>query len=689
MQKRQRYTAAVSRPCSVRGFGVALLLHAIGAPAFAQVPGPLSFERDVAPLVARHCLACHRVNGDAPFSLASAGEVRARAATIAAVVASRYMPPWKPEPGYGEFHDERRLTEADVARIVDWAAAGAGLDVSAGTPIGPAPDRETAPRPDVIVQLPPYRLRAEGPDVFRNFVVPVPGGGPRLVRGVSFSRPGRAVHHANIRVDPTPASRQLDDADPEPGYEGLILRSADFPDGHFLGWTPGQIGPVLSDDLAWPLAVGSDLVVQLHLRPTGRVEEVAPTIGLYFTDQPPVRRSVMLRLGRQTLEIPAGARDHRVQDTFVLPVDAEVRAVQPHAHFRARDVEAWAALPDGTRRELLRITDWDARWQARYRYRAPVRLPAGTRVVASYGFDNSAANPRNPVQPPEAAEWGWRTSDEMGDVWFQLVAATEADRPRLLRDTRAKMLAEDALGCELLLRREPGHLALQNDTALIYMALARPAEALTHFEVVRARQPESAPAWFNEGVALEALGRQDEAEARYREAVRRQPDYAAALNNLGALSMRAGRPEAARDALERAVTANPANGEARANLGMLLMATGNPDRAVREVNEALHLQPALINGLTPFAWLLAAHPDERTRRPAAAQSLATRIVAATERGDAGALDALAAAYAAQGDFEAATRVVTEALALADAASAPAMRGRLALYREGKAFVLTK
>ena len=242
-----------------------------------------------------------------------------------------------------------------------------------------------------------------------------------------------------------------------------------------------RLAPVLSEEVAWPLANGSDLVVQLHLRPTGHAEDVAPTIGIYFTDRPPAKRSVMLRLGKQGLAIPAGARDHRVEDAFVLPVDADVLAVQPHAHFRAREAEAWATLPDRSRRPLLRIADWDARWQERYQYRAPVHLPAGTRILTTYVFDNSAANPRNPVQPPALAEWGWRTSDEMGDVWFQMVAATETDRARLQREARQRMLSEDAIGCELLLRREPDHVPLRNDTALIYMALGRPAEALIHF----------------------------------------------------------------------------------------------------------------------------------------------------------------------------------------------------------------
>ena len=218
---------------------------ALGVLAQATRPA-LSFRRDIAPRVANHCTTCHRESGDAPFSLTTAGAVRARAATIAAVVGSRYMPPWKPEPGFGEFHGRAPPPGRGVTRIV-----GVGRGGRAARRARDAADRLDAPararprRRTRIVRLPAYRLRADGPDVFRNFVVPVPSDGARFVRGMVFQPHGRAVHHANIRVDPTRASRQLDEADTDAGYEGLILRSADFPDGHFLGWTPGQITPVV------------------------------------------------------------------------------------------------------------------------------------------------------------------------------------------------------------------------------------------------------------------------------------------------------------------------------------------------------------------------------------------------------------------------------------------------------------
>src|SRR4029077_15934709 len=153
-------------------------------------------------------------------------------------------------------------------------------------------------------------------------------------------RPGdpRVVHHANIRIDRTRRSRELDEQDPEAGYEGLMANSAEYPDGHFLGWTPGQIAPLLPKGLAWLLTPGTDLVVELHLQPSGKPERIQPSFGLFFTNDPPERIPFMLRLGSESIDIAAGAKDYTVIDSYELPVDAEIQAVQPHAHYRAREI---------------------------------------------------------------------------------------------------------------------------------------------------------------------------------------------------------------------------------------------------------------------------------------------------------------------------------------------------------------
>ena len=681
-----------------------LLLVAAGSSLQAQdapaQPGvrPVTYTRDVAPIIATRCGACHAPGGDAPFSLSTFDEVRRRGAMIVAVTKSRFMPPWKPEPGFGEFEGARRLHDAEIATLAQWVEAGMPAGPPSDTRTGVAPGAPAVDLsggwgsrpPDLVVRLPAYTLRADGQDVFRIFSVPVPLTSARFVKGMHFRPGNRAVHHANIRVDASSASRGLDEADPLPGYEGMIARSADFPDGHFLGWTPGQVAPVLSGALAWRLEGGADLVVQLHLRPSGKVEQIAPVIGLYFGDEPAVTTPTAIRLGRQDLDVPAGATRYLVSDSFVLPVDVEVRAAQPHAHYRATAMAAWATLPGGERRSLIRITDWDMNWQDRYLYAEPFWLPAGTRLSLEYLFDNSDANPRNPDRPPVRATWGWRSSDEMADLWIQVLTRTDADRARLRQASGIKMQTEDAVGSEVLLQREPNHVNLRNDAAALYLAIGQPDKALAHFAAVTALRPESASAWFNEGVALEALGRREEARSRYAQALARDATYSAAHNNLAAVLLKEGRVADAREGFERAVGVDPKNADARANLALILAGTAETDAALAQVAVALEQKPELLRGLTAMVWLLAAHPEPAARRPTDARRLAERIVAATGRG-AAAVDALAACYAALGAFEQAVRLANEAEA-ATPANPPALRAaireRTALYRAGKTFTLT-
>jgi tetratricopeptide (TPR) repeat protein len=602
--------------------GVLLLASPVTERVRAQPPAaadrPIVFTKDIAPILYRHCATCHRPDGVAPFSLITYDEARHHAAQIAAATARRYMPPWKPEAGYDKFTGERRLSDTEIAFIRRWAANGR---LEGDLKDLPSPPRFSSGwslgKPDLVVSLPEYPLRADGPDVFRNFVVPVPGSVPgpvpRYVAALEFRPGSRAVHHANIRVDPTPASRRLDDADPEPGYEGVILRSADYPDGHFLGWTPGQMAPPASSTLAWRLEPGADLVVQLHLQPTGKRERIAPSIALYFAKDPPTSTPAILRLGRQNIDIPAGMRDYHVVDAYVLPIDAEIRAIQPHAHYRARRVSAAAVLPDGTRRPLILIENWDFNWQDQYRYAKPFWLPAGTRLEMDDVFDNSDTNPRNPSRPPTRVSWGWRSSDEMADMWIQVMTRSESDRLRLIADVRRKMAAEDAIGCETLIARQPEHVALRNDAASLYLELGRPADALKHFDTVARLRPRSAQAHYNVGVALEGTGRTSEAARAYETAVRLDPAYSHAHNNLGSLLLSAGRLDDARRAFERAVESATDNVEAVNNLGAVLLALGDAAAALPHLTRAIELRPTY-----PEAHFNLARAFASTRQPEAA-----------------------------------------------------------------------
>ncbi|MEO7158861.1 MAG: hypothetical protein ABI039_14945, partial [Vicinamibacterales bacterium] len=393
-----------------------------------------TFTKDVAPIMFDACVSCHRSGGPGPFPLTTYDEVRRRATQIAQVTRSRYMPPWKVEPAVGHFVGQRLLTDQEITTLDRWAASGTPEgDPTLLPALPPFTDGWLLGKPDLIVKpQAAYSLPAQQADAFRIFAIRLPVTKRTYVTGIEF-HPGnaRVVHHANIRVDRTAATRRLDEADPLPGYDGLMPRSAEYPDGHFLGWTPGQIAPLVQPELAWTLEPGSDLVVQLHLQPSGAVEDVLPEVGLYFSDRIPLRAPTILRLGSQGIDIPPGESRYVIKDSYLLPVDVQLLAVQPHAHYRATEIRGVAQLPDGSSREVMHIKDWDFRWQHVYREQTPIPLPKGTRLSMEYTYDNSASNPRNPELPPARVFWGQRSSDEMGDLWFQVLASSDADRARL------------------------------------------------------------------------------------------------------------------------------------------------------------------------------------------------------------------------------------------------------------------
>jgi tetratricopeptide (TPR) repeat protein len=651
--------------------------------------GQVTFNKDIAPLVFSRCAQCHHPEGSAPFSLLSYQAARQHATQMALVTKDRLMPPWNAESSFGQFAGLHTLRDDEIDLIQRWAQAGA--------PEGKPKDLPTAPhwaagwqlgQPDLVVTFPQaYTLPADGPDISRVFVLPLPVDRARFVRGIEF-RPGNPrVHHANIRIDATPASRKLDEQDPAPGYDGIILRSAVYPDGHFLGWTPGQAAPLLPKGLSWRLAPNSDLVVQMHMVPSGKPETIQPSIGLYFTEDAPERTPVMLRLSNQTIDIPAGEKGYTVTDSYTLPVDVEVEAVQPHAHYLLREVTGTATLPDGSTKTLIYIKDWDLRWQHVYRYESPFALPKGSTVSMRYAYDNSADNPRNPTQPPAHIVWGQQSKEEMGDLWIQVLTNSPQDRETLDNEFRAKWMATDIVGYEQLLQRNPANAPLHDDTAVLYMELNRPAEAVPHFEASMKLQPASAPAHFNYGTALLAAGRLEDATGQFQQALRLRPAYALAHNNLGIALLRLGRVDEALGHFRDAARFDHTNWEPHGNLATVLRAKRDFGEAVLEYREAVRLSPDWVTALAGLASLLATAPDAAFRDPADAVRLAGRAADLTARRDASTLDVLAAAYAASGDFDRAIAAAGEALALAPPPQiAAGIRLRLDLYRQGKPYV---
>ncbi len=557
----------------------------------AAEPGQPTFHRDVAPLLFEKCAACHRPEGAAPFALQSYQDVRSRARRIVEVIESGYMPPWLPAAGFGDFAAERRLTAEERSLVREWVESGAPEgDGDAGKPMAPVVSRDwQLGEPDLIVEMPrSYTLPEAGEDIYRNFVIPLPIDAPKFVRALDL-RPGnpRVVHHARILVDRSRASRRLDEEDAEPGYDGMRVDTAEFPEGLFLGWSPGKIPLDGEEGLIWPVEPSTDLVLQMHMMPSGKPETIRASLGLYFSDAPPKKRAAVLQLGSRTIDIPPGDASYVLEDRYVLPADVEAIGIYPHAHFLCREMQAFATLPDGSRVWLLWIRDWDFYWQDEYRYEAPVSLPRGTAITMRFVYDNSAENPRNPFDPPRNVRWGSRSSDEMGDLLLMVVPRVADELAALRDDFRRNELAHEVAGYEKMLEADSNDANVRHELAFAYVELGRTKDAIAAWEQILRARPAFAEAHYNLAGALAGEGRRSEAISSYRKAIEAKPDYAEAHNNLGVLLQSEGRLKDAEASYRRAIELRPDYAFARHNLGSALLARGELSEATAQLEKAV------------------------------------------------------------------------------------------------------
>jgi Flp pilus assembly protein TadD len=412
-------------------------------------------------------------------------------------------------------------------------------------------------------------------------------------------------------------------------------------------------------------------------------------VGLFFTDEPPSRTPVGLRLGSETIDIPAGDSEYVVADSYVLPVDVDVLAVQPHAHNLARRMAATATRPDGTTEWLISIADWDFRWQDVYRFVRPLFLPKGTTISMRYAYDNSSANVRNPNHPPGRVVWGQNTSDEMGDLWIQVAPRVSSDVSTLVEHFRHKAHVEDLAAYTKLLNADPDNPLRHDAVASLYFEDGAVDETIAHYRRSLQLNPVSPSTHYNLGIAYAARGRRDDAMAHFEEAIRLDPEYAQAHNNLGALLQLTGRLREAFDHYQRAIAVQPDSVDAHTNLALLLSGIGRPTEAVAEFRQALSLRPDGPSALGGLAWLLATTFDTSLRNPGEAVVLAERADKATGHADLSVLDALAAAYAAVGRFQEAVQVAGQAAQVAAAKGlsevADRFQNRRELYQKGRAY----
>ena len=570
--------------------------------ASAASQGSVTFYGRIAPIVHKDCAPCHRPDGSGPFPLLTYLDVKKHASQIVRVTASRFMPPWLPEAGYGEFKEERRLTSAQIRLFEEW--------VKQGTPAGTPPRGAQPPtfssgwqigQPDLVLRTSrPYTVTADAGETFWNFILPVPITTTRWVKAIEI-RPGnpQVFHHANVVLDRAHAARRRE-AFPGSGFPGMdiIFEENTFdPDGHFLSWKPGSDPVVEPDGMAWRADPGMDLILNVHLKPTGKVETVSPVVGLYFTDKPQTRFPMLVQLEHdRALDIPPGDKDFVVTDEFRTPMDVNVLAIYPHAHYLAHVFEGYATLPDGTKKWLIRIPDWDLNWQGVFRYKTPVRLPKDSVVTMHIHYDNTADNVRNPNSPPKRVRGGPDAASEMSHLWLQLLPVAEGDHRAELQESV----------CQQQIKKYPDDFTANFRMGDILLTRNQPADAVQYFERAAQADPRSVLATAELGVALFMEKKLPESESTLRQALAVDPTYTDARFNLASVLASGGKFEEAAAEFSQVIREQPDNQKAQQYRAETLVLWG--DRVAKSGDDKKAI--SLYSEAMP---VLAATPDVHIR----------------------------------------------------------------------------
>ncbi len=417
------------------------------APASAT-KAAITYTRDIAPILNANCVICHRSGEVAPFSLETYPQARTWASAIKAYTARHIMPPWKPVAGWGDFHEARALSTAQLSAIASWADHGAPFGERKDLPTPPkfdTPGQWTLGTPDMVLSPPrPYHLAAESPDVYRNYVLPADFKEDRMLCATAFQPGNRAiVHHIVTYIDTSGIAEKLDGHDSEPGYSvpGTSIGVLDAAWGDV--WVPGSAPRRLPPGIGVKIPKGAKLVMQVHYHCDGKPETDLSKMALYFSKVPVQHQLETFPIGSMRFHLAPGDSHAVVKNTMGLfsgglPQAVKLWSIFPHMHMLGRDMKVYAVLPDGTKKQLIWINDWDFNWQATYYYKEPILLPKGTKVYLEAVYDNSAQNPRQTSQPPKAVHFGEQTTDEMCFAFMGLtfVDSQSVSRPNALHLSR-------------------------------------------------------------------------------------------------------------------------------------------------------------------------------------------------------------------------------------------------------------
>ena len=399
---------------------------------------PLTFPRDdrhityvddVAPLLAANCVVCHRPGGIGPWAMTGYDMVRGFAPMIREVIRTKRMPPWHADPLHGQFANDRSLTADEVRTIVHWAEAGAPRgegDDPLATLDTEWPEWQLG-TPDLVLDIPAFDVPASGVVEYQYQLVRNPLDRDVWVRGTEIVPGDRAaLHHVITTFRMPPKS-----PDEEGGGRGDALGNsvdgrASRRGGGLGGYVPGMVAEVFPDGTGTLLPAGAVLIFQMHYTPYGKTVTDRSKLGLYFHDEPPRHRLAGAVFMNTDIRIPPNAKAHRDYAERTFKRDILVYDLLPHAHYRGKASEFRAFYPDGSEELLLSVPNYDFNWQTTYVFEKPKVLPAGTSVVHTTWWDNSAENPANP-DPNREVPWGRQSWDEMlfGAISFRYLDESE------------------------------------------------------------------------------------------------------------------------------------------------------------------------------------------------------------------------------------------------------------------------
>ena len=420
----------------------------------------ITFTKDVAPILMKNCVSCHRPGEVAPMSLLTYKEVRPWARSIREVVAERRMPPWFADPKYGEFSNDCRLSEDEIKKIGSWVDGGSKEGDPKEMPKPPQfAEGWQMGKPDVVLtMLDEFVVPTEGAIPYKMFRVPTNFTEDKYVQFAEIRAGDRAhVHHIIVTAMnpgesggfggfegelPPQESQPAAPREQRRGFgparrpaEGAPRVEREPSDGRLVGWAPGEAPLICRDGDAKLVKKGAVLMFQVHYVTNGEPGRDRSSIGLIFSKKPVKKRVITAGAASMNLAIPPGDPNYRTTGSFVFRDDSHIDSLHPHMHLRGKDFEYKLTYPDGTSKILLSVPKWDFNWQLTYFFKEPVPAPKGSRLEVVAHFDNSEKNKFNP-DPTKLVRFGPQTWDEMMIGYFDYTLDKQDLRTR--RETASK-----------------------------------------------------------------------------------------------------------------------------------------------------------------------------------------------------------------------------------------------------------